>query len=60
MIGSLWILAVFAELASADLRCDMETIFFKYVELNGERTNVFRAKRNLEARKKWIADYIKV
>ena len=45
--------------AGADLRNDMETIFLKYAELNRERENVFAAKRNLEARKKWIADYIK-
>jgi hypothetical protein len=45
--------------AGADLRQDMETIFRKYSELNRERGNVYKAKRNLEARKKWIADYIK-
>lgn len=45
--------------AGADLRHDMETIFSKYAELNRERSNVYRAKSNLEARKVWIADYIK-
>lgn len=45
--------------AGADLRHDMASIFQKYAELNRERGKVFKAKDNLEARKKWIADYIK-
>ncbi len=45
--------------AAGDLRGDINTIFTKYAELNRERENVYKAKRNLEARKKWIADYIK-
>ena len=45
--------------ASGDLRRDFETIFVKYAELNKERQKVFKVKRNLEARKKWITDYVK-
>jgi hypothetical protein len=45
--------------AGADLRHDMETIFLKYSELNRERSKAYKAKANLEARKVWIADYIK-
>ena len=45
--------------AGADLRNDMAAIFEKYAELNRERESAFKMKRNLEARKKWIADYIK-
>ena len=45
--------------ASSDLRQDFETIFVKYSELNRERQTIFKLKANLEARKKWIDDYVK-
>lgn len=45
--------------AVADLRQDMQTIFRKYAELNRERDTLFRAKANLEARKKWISDHVR-
>lgn len=43
--------------AADDMRHDFDTIFRKYSELNRERSKVFKLKDNLEARKKWIADY---
>ncbi|NIP95349.1 MAG: hypothetical protein GWO24_18655, partial [Akkermansiaceae bacterium] len=43
--------------AASDMRRDFETIFVKYADLNRERSKVFKLKRNLEARKKWIAEY---
>lgn len=43
--------------AVTDLRRDYNSIFEKYAELNRQRDRLFRLKENLEARKKWIADY---
>lgn len=43
--------------AASDLRHDYETIFLKYAELNRQRSQAYRLQSNLEARKKWIADY---
>ena len=43
--------------AVTDLRRDYNSIFEKYAELNRQRDRLFRLKENLEARKKWLADY---
>lgn len=43
--------------AAEDMRQDFETIFVKYAQLNRERSKLFKLETNLEARKKWLADY---
>lgn len=41
---------------AADMRRDLNTIFFKHEQLNRERSRVFALKANLEARKKWLEE----
>ena len=40
-----------------DVRDDFFTIFAKYAELNKEREQVAKLSKNLEARKKWMAEH---
>lgn len=45
--------------AVKDMRQDSNSIFSKYDQLNQERSQIARLKSNLEARKKWMAEYLK-
>ena len=42
---------------AGDVRDDFFEIFAKYAELNKDRQKIAELKANLEARKKWLADY---
>jgi hypothetical protein len=43
--------------AAEDMRQDFESIFVKYAQLNRERSKLYKLEANLEARKKWLAEY---